>query len=195
VTRRAEAEKGEKIDPVLKEQVRQMMLKPKGYQIEISKESTFMALVASDKLTDIFNQMKWSLALPEHGYFITSDNPLARRVDAKTYHPIYGDNCFVNKTAEVSLPLSPRLLLLLSWSDTAKPVGVLPREHVETVNVIRAQNSDRYLFAHINDKRVARLAAKYKNSRPTATTQGFGPGVFAPVKVGRRWRSNKNPGR
>jgi Protein of unknown function (DUF4238) len=134
LTRSLEAEKGEKIDPALKEQVRQMMLKPQGYEVEISKESTFMALAASDKLTPILHNMKWSLAEPEHGYFITSDNPLVRRVEAKTYHPIYGDHGFLNKTAEVSFPLSPKLLLLLTWEENAKVFGVLPREHVGTIN-------------------------------------------------------------
>jgi hypothetical protein len=122
--------------------------------------------------------MKWSLAVPEHGYFITSDNPLVRRVEAKTYHPIYGDHGFLNKTAEVSFPLSPKLLLLLTWNENAK--NFVPHEHVGTVNEVRAAHADRFLFA------VARLAAKYKDSRPTATTKGFGPGVFAPIRVARR---------
>lgn len=162
------------------------MVSPQGYEMAVSKESTLMALGASDKLTLIFNRMKWSIAAAEHGYFITSDNPLVREVDPKARHPILGDHGFLNKTAEVSFPLSPSLLLLLSWEENTKELGVLPREHVESVNVIRAAHSDRYLFAHINDKRVTRLAAKYKNSRPAMTTQGFGPHVFAPIKVARR---------
>jgi hypothetical protein len=61
LTRRVEAEKGEKMDPEAKEKVRQAMLNPSGYTMEVSKESTFMALSASDKLTPIFDKMKWSL--------------------------------------------------------------------------------------------------------------------------------------
>jgi len=194
LTRRLEAERGKKIDPALKEKVRQAMLRPEGYEMEVPKESTFMALAASDKLTLIFNRMKWSIAAAEHGYFITSDNPLVREIDPKTHHPINGDHGFLNKTAEVSFPLSPSLLLLMSWDKNAKEFGVLPRERVETVNVIRAAHSDRYLFAHINDKRVIRLAAKYKDSRPTATTSGFGPDKFAPIKVARRSKKPKGEG-
>jgi Protein of unknown function (DUF4238) len=145
-----------------------------------------MALAASDRLTPILHNMKWLFAVPEHGYFITSDNPLVRRVEAKTHHPIYGDHGFLNRTAEVSFPLSPKLLLVLTWDKNAADFGVLPHEHVGTVNAIRAAHSDRFLFAHVRDKRVARLAAKYKDSRPTATTKGFGPDVFAPIRVARR---------
>jgi hypothetical protein len=120
LTQRLEAERGDKIDPALMERVRKAMLRPQGYDMEVSKESTFMALAASDKLTRIFHRMKWSIAAAEHGYFITSDNPLAREVDPKTRHPVLGDHGFLNKTAEVSFPLSPSLLLLLSWEENAK---------------------------------------------------------------------------
>jgi hypothetical protein len=191
LTCRVEAETGKKFDPSRKEKIRQAMLRPQGYSMEVPKESTLLALAASDKLTVIFRGMKWSVAVVEKGYLITSDNPLARNIDPKTIHPIYGDSGFLNKTAEVSFPLSPRLLLLLSWKEDAKDIGVLPREHVEAVNAIRAAQSDRFLFAHVCDKRIAKLAAKYKNSRPTMKTEGFGPEVFAPVKVARRSKTRR----
>jgi hypothetical protein len=191
LTRRVEAEKGEKMDPVLKEKVRQAMLNPSGYTMEVSKESTFIALGASDKLTPILDKMKWCLVAAEHGYFITSDNPLVREVDPKTCHPIYGDDGFKNKTAEVTFPLSPKFLLLLVWNESARDLGAFKRDHVHKVNVVRAAHSDRYLYAHINDKRIAGLADEYKASRPGMTTQGFGPEKFAPIKVARRSKATK----
>jgi len=193
LTRRVEAEKGDKMDPELKEKVRQAMLNPSGYAMEVSKESTFMALGASDKLTPILNKMKWCLVAAQHGYFITSDNPLVREVDPKTRHPIYGDHGFMNKTAEVTFPLSPKILLLLLWDETARDLGAFERDHVHQVNVVRAAHSDRYLYAHINDKRIAELADEYKNSRPGVTTGGFGPKKFAPIKVARRSKAGKEP--
>jgi hypothetical protein len=68
---------------------------------------------------------------------------------------------------------------------------MLPREYVGDVNVVRAAHSDRYLFAHIGDKRIAKLAENYKNSRPAATTMGFGSDVFAPIKVARRSKDKR----
>jgi hypothetical protein len=181
-----EAERGEKIDPALKEEVRQAMLDPSNYTLEISKESTFMALAASEKLTPILDRMTWSLAEAQSGYFITSDNPVVREVDPKTRHPIYGDNGFLNETAEISFPLSPKVLLLLSWNPSAREIGALERDHVHKLNVVRAAHSERYLFAHIKDKRITDLAEKYKDSRPGLAVEGFGPKRFAPIKVARR---------
>jgi hypothetical protein len=189
LTRRVEAEKGEKMDPEAKEKVRQAMLNPSGYTMEVSKESTFMALSASDKLTPIFDKMKWSLVYARHGYFISSDNPLVREVDPKTRHAIYGDHGFVNTTAEVTFPLSPKVLLLMSWDESARDLGEFGRDRVHQLNVVRAAHSDRFLFAHINDKRIARLAEIYRDSRPEMTTHGFGPEKFAPIKVARRLKA------
>jgi Protein of unknown function (DUF4238) len=186
LTRRVEKEKGEPINPKIKEEIRKLMRDPSGYELIISKERTLSALRPSDKLTPILYKMKWSLALAMHGFFVTSDNPLVRQVDPKTHHPIYGDHGFLNKTAEVTFPLSPKLLLLLSWQEDAREFGAFERDHVHLVNKARAANSDRYLYAHIHDKRLERLAAEFKDSRPQMTTQGFGPDQFVPIKIARR---------
>jgi len=187
LTRRVEEEKGEPIDPKIKEEIRKCMLDPSGYELIISKERTLSALSASVKLTPILYKMKWLLVSAAHGFFITSDNPLVREVDPKTRHPIYGDHGFLNKTAEVSFPLSPKHLLLLSWEQDVREYGVFERDHVDLMNKARAAKSDRYLYAHIHDKRLERLAAEFKDSRPQMTTQGFGPDRFAPIKVARRF--------
>jgi len=192
LTRRVEAEKGELMDPVIKEQIRQEMLNPSGaYVMQLPQVSTFMVLAASDKLAPILNKMKWTLVDAEDGYFITSDNPLVRWVDPTTRHPIYGDLGFENKTAEVTFPLSPRKLLLLSWQEAVPERASFPREHVDYANAARAGHSERYVYAHTNDTRIKDLAAKYKDSRPDVTTQGFGPKTFAPIEVARR--SKKKP--
>ena len=145
----------------------------------------------ADKLTPILDKMKWSVVAARHGYFITSDNPLVREVEPKTRHPIYGDHGFLNKTAEVTFPLSPKVLLLLSWDESVRDLGMLERDHVNQLNLVRAANSDRYLFAHINDEQIAELADIFKDSRPGMTTQGFGPENFAPIKVARRSNTGK----
>lgn len=193
LVRRFEKQKGQKVDPTLKERVRQAMLDPSGYRMEVSKESTFMALTASDDLTKIFDRMRWSVCTAKHGYFITSDNPVVREVDPQTRHPIYGDHGFMNKTAIVTFPLSPKMLLVLSWQELAPNDGTLAADAVHCVNLSRAANSDRYLFAHIQDKRVARLAEKYKSSRPSVMTQGVGPERFASIKVVRRTPTKRQP--
>jgi hypothetical protein len=186
LTRRVEQEKGALIDPQVKERIYKAMCAPTGYEVIVPKEQTLHALAASDKLAPILFKMKWCLVFADHGFFITSDNPLVREVDPKTRHPIYGDHGFLNKTAEVTFPLSPRVVLLLSWNEKAREHGILERPHVDFVNRIRAAQSDRYLYAHVHHKRVEQLATEFKHSRPNMTTEGFGPRKFAPIKVSRR---------
>jgi hypothetical protein len=185
LTKQVEQEHGP-IDGDMKERVRKSMIDPSNFTLEIPKEYTFAALGIADELAPLFLKMKWSLIIPISGFFITSDNPLVRRVQARTYHPIYGDHGFRNKTAEVSFPLSPQMMLLMSWSETMREIGALDRRYVEEANEVRAAHSDRFLYAHISDKRLQRLAARFKDSRPGMTTQGFGPDKFAKVTIPRR---------
>jgi Protein of unknown function (DUF4238) len=141
-----ERKRGEPLDTETKKRLRRDMLDPSGYALEIPKEKTFEVLNVADKLAPIFCKMRWSLLAAEHGYFITSDNPLVRTVEPRAHHRMYGDHGFLNKTAEVSFPLSPKLLLILSWDETALERGVLGRKHVTALNRVRAAYCDRYLY-------------------------------------------------
>ncbi len=180
-----EKERGQSLDAETQTRLRKDMLDPSGYMLEIPQERTLKALSVADELAPILFKMKWSLAVAEHGYFITSDHPLMRLVDRRTSHPIYGDHGFYNRTAEVSFPLSPRILLLMSWNESAREIGRLDRGPVTEINRARAANSDRCLYAHLRDKRLERLAAEFKDSRPRMTTRGFGPKKFAAITVRR----------
>jgi hypothetical protein len=192
LTRRIEEEKGEPLDPAIKEEIKREMLRPSGkFVMEVSQESTLMALSSSDKLTPILYKMKWTVVEAEHSYFITSDNPIVRWVDPKSRHPIYGDDGFLNKTAKVTFPLSPKRLLLMSWQKEVPDQAAFNREHVDYANATRAGHSERFLHAHIFDKRIKALAAKYRDSRPDVTTEGFGPETFAPIEVARRSKKKK----
>lgn len=181
-----EKERGETIKPEIKEHVRQSMLNPSGYEIEIPKQVTLNALNVADKLFPIFYNMKWSLAGAEAGFFLSSDNPVVRRVDPATRHPVLGDQGFLNKTAEVSFPLSTRLMLITSWDKAARDFGVFEKAHVDALNEIRASHSERFLYAHVNEKWIADLAAKHRNSKPGVAFSGFGPEKTATTKVGRK---------
>jgi hypothetical protein len=82
-----EKERGELLPTEAKNQLREDMLDPSHYTMEIPQHRTLMALGASDNLAPLFFEMRWSLVTAEHGYFITSDNPVVRIVDPKTRHP------------------------------------------------------------------------------------------------------------
>jgi hypothetical protein len=59
----------------------------------------------------------------------------------------------------------------------------MQREAVDWNNRARAAHSERFLFAHIRDKRIQRLAAKFKDVKPRMTMDGFGPDKFAPIRI------------
>ena len=166
-------------DPATKAAKREKMLNPSGYELIIPQASTIMALGASDRLVPIFDAMSWTLVEAQHAFFVTSDNPIERWVDPATRHPIYGDHGFRNKNAEVTFPLSPKLLLLMSWKSNVREFAALGRDHLHDMN-------GRQLGPHLRDKRVEDLARVFKNSRPAMTTEGYGPKTFAPIGVERR---------
>jgi hypothetical protein len=84
------------------EALRNALVDPSQFEIEVSRESILRCLGVMDRLTPLFFEMGWTLVYPAHGYFITSDNALTKAVDPKSISPFYGDGGFVNKTVEVT---------------------------------------------------------------------------------------------
>src|SRR5262249_40417161 len=59
-----------------KKELRELALNPAGQlKIAVSKNITFETWSVIDVLTPIFIDMHWTIIKPEHGYFVTSDNP------------------------------------------------------------------------------------------------------------------------
>lgn len=174
------------LDQEGKEALRAALTDPSQFIIEISREATLRGLKVMDRLTPIFFNMGWSLVYAKHGYFITSDNPLARASDPKSRSSTYGDGGFLNQTVEVTFPLSPSTILLLTWADNPSPMFEVSRDAVEGWNMMRAAHAERFLYAHIDDKRVSQLAARQKESRPRMVIEGCGPKKFAETVIRRR---------
>ncbi|MGA2894307.1 MAG: DUF4238 domain-containing protein [Xanthobacteraceae bacterium] len=177
--------------PEGRETLRKALTDPSQFVIEISREATLRSLGVMDKLTPIFFDMAWSLVHAKHGYFVTSDNALARACDPRSRSPTLGDGGFLNETVEVTLPLSPSTMLLMTWADSPLPIFEAPREAVEGWNMMRAAHAERFLYAHVDDKRVARLAAQQKETRPKIAIEGFGPKKFAETIIRRRSNRSK----
>ena len=160
------------------------MAEPGDYEILIPKERTLQALSAADALAPIFYNMKWSLAYPREGYFITSDNPIVRRTDPATRHPAMGDGGFRTRQRKRRFRCRD-VMLITSWDQSARDRGTLDVDTVNALNELRSIHADRYLYAHANDAAVTSLAEKFKNKRPAVKSRGYGPPNFAPTKVGR----------
>jgi precorrin isomerase len=87
----------------------------------------------------------------------------------------------------VTFPLSSKKMLLLEHKARSRPTFVIPREIVEGINHARAANCEREIYAHVNDKRITKMAREYKDTRPHMTLSGFGPKKYADVVSPRRF--------
>ena len=155
-----EKESGRTYDPSEKEKFRKWLIDPRHYTLEVPKERTFMALAHVKDLAPIFLGMHWSLLRPEHGFFITSDNPVVR----------FNQDVVGSNWTEVSFPLSPRLLLVMT-RDPAPKNGMIERDLVWSINRMRASYADEYLFSHVVRKNLKKLALEFKGSRPRLSDQ------------------------
>jgi hypothetical protein len=184
-----EQDHGENISDERREKLRKSLIDPSGYEFHIHKNRVLQStLNMAEKVEPLIFNMKWSILEAKHGFFITSDNPLIKRVSKGSSHPIYGDGGFANKTVEVTFPLSPELILFLSWKVSIN--GITPITHriyVDDINQAIAAQSEQFLYSHVKHSKIQKMAVKFKDSKSTIIMDGFGPKKFAQVKVPRKW--------
>lgn len=180
-----EDERGETMPPHVREAVKKHFTDFSDRTMNVAKHATLPIMGSIVPITQHLRQMNWAILESRHGFFITSDNPVSLWSKPETHHPIFGHGGFQNKTVEVSLPLSPKKLLLMTY----QPVDFhceIPRSLVTVLNDRLAANSESALYSHVEHKDVQKLAEQYKDSRPSVASSGFGPKKFAKVKVVRK---------
>lgn len=162
-----------------------------NYTINVDHQATLPAIGVSDKLQEIFFNMTWSILSSEEQHLITSDNPVVRVVDPKTYHPIYGDHGFMNKTATVTFPLSPKYCLHLAWGAADSPfIFPIKKQLARLFNKHRAYFCDKYLYANCKEEGLMKLGAKYKNHGLQLKIGGANDD-FAEVVIERKMKDRK----
>ena len=182
-----EADTGTALTPEAAERLKQDFIDPSNYIMNIHKGRTLEALNVADKLTPMFFDMTWTISSLATGFLFTSDNPILKQYAEGSFHPVYGDGGFTNKTVRVSFPLSPKKLLTLSRIKGAPNHSYINRHYAESLNEARAAQSERFLYAHIHHKNILKLAAKYAETKRTLHMQGLRPQKLAAVKVVRRF--------
>jgi hypothetical protein len=184
-----ETERGITFDERLRQKVREALIDPKEYVVTLPKVYTMRSFTVADTLTDIFLRCHWSIIQPRSGFFITSDNPVLRQVHQKSVHPIYGDHGFKNKSMQVTFPLSPKKMLLLTYTKPLLKHWTVRREVVEHLNTSRAAHAEHELYCHIKHIRITKLALKFKGAvKPGVELIGFGPKSYSEVIVPRRFK-------
>jgi Protein of unknown function (DUF4238) len=171
------------------ERVRNALLDMSHSNLILPKQYALMPIGAAPRLAELFLNLKWSLFHAESHFFITCDNPIYRAVDAKSVHPIYGDHGLLNKTAQITFPLSPKRLLFMQWELNIPTELPMTDKWVKLENIKRVQAADRQIYVHFEYRKLARLAARFKETmNPVARRKGFaGSTGFADVIVPRKW--------
>lgn len=183
---RFEKERGETFTPETKEKVRKVLLDPSDFIISMPKEYGFKAFSLLDDLTDIFLNTYWSIVEADRGFYITSDNPILRQVQPGTVHPMYGDHGFKNKTMQVTFPLSPSKILLLTYFRPPSNHWSVAREVVAEQNMARASHCEHEIYSHLRHKHLIKLSQKYADQRQGWKMTGFGPEKYAEIELQRR---------
>lgn len=155
---------------------------PKSYVLRI--------LEHAPRIANLFGNMKWCLARAEGHFFVTSDSPICQAVDPRTVHRIYGDHGLLNKSVEVTFPVTPKRVLMLNWSRASEVECILPRDWVKNENNKRVYDAERQVFAHIEYRKLKAMAKRHPKPRRRIEGSGFaGSTGFANVKVPRKWRA------
>jgi hypothetical protein len=178
-----EKTRGEPLTPKAKEELRKSLLDPSRFIMTLPKNLGFGGFHVLDKLTDIFLRTHWSLIDAGSGFFITSDNPILKIVPGP---PPPRDLGFHHKKMEVTFPLSPRRMLLLTHEKPPADRWIASKETVWEQNEARAVGCEHELYCHIEHKHIAKLSSRFKNKRLSRKVFGYGPKKFAEVKMRRR---------
>lgn len=174
------------------EEIRRMMLDLSHSNLVLPKSYALRILEHAPTVANVFQQMKWCLIRAEGHFFVTGDTPICRAVDPRTVHPLLGDHGLLNKTAEITFPLTPDRILLLNWSSEPQRECTLPREWVANENKKRVYHAEHQLYAHIEYRKLKRMSERYRDPRPLIRGGGFaGSTGFADVKVPRKWTKRK----
>lgn len=187
-----ERDTGKQLSEKGKQLLRDGMLSPQDFRIDVRKDFTLPALSMHEKFVHLFDNMSWVvLRITPPRFLVTSDNPLVYGVPKPYQHPIYGGG-LSHKKIEVTLPLSSHACLLATWNKNDNvPVVDVERECVKHLNRLRAFNAMRYLYAPANDAGIRALGKKYANIQPGMKIGGAGPKEYSPVEMRRRLKGDR----
>lgn len=166
--------------------IKSFLLNPSSFEIHIPKERTLDIIAHAKSIMPYIHDMSWSVIEPERGFIITSDNPVCRVVLGP--RPSMGDGGFIHKNVEVSFPLSPKRMLLMSWHKGLPPTFRVSREFIDARNILRIQYADSEIYSHLMHANTERLVGRYAKHR-LDVAGGTIPGQkLMQTKVPRRWK-------
>lgn len=180
-----ERDTGKQLSEKDRQLLRDGMLNPQDFRIDVRKDFTLRALAMHEKFVPLFHKMNWKvLRVTPPRFLITSDTPLVYCVPEQYRHPINGGG-LAHKMIEVTLPLSSQACLFATWNENENVPVEVGREEVKYLNRVRAVHAMRYLYAPIKDAGVRALGKKYRDVKPGMKISGAGPKKYSPVTLKR----------
>ncbi len=135
------------------------------FTIEVdSKAALLHSFTIFPKVAEIFLGMNWCLCrAPANKHFLTSDSPVC-----VFFRPAPGQAAFgaglMHSNAEVTFPISPRLVLLLSWHRKQKR-GSVSTGFVQEVNRRMAWSAERFVISPLRSRSTAELVREASTTR------------------------------
>lgn len=153
---------GTRISPEDREKMREFIKDTENFKLSVIRSAGLPILGAIEHLATLFTRFTWVVGRSQSQHLITSDCPVAKVSDPRTFHPIYGDGGFMNKTVRVTLPLSPSHILEMSRSgEEPGRVVNMPKNMARNMNAIRASRAERFLYACRRDSGIVKLCDKH----------------------------------
>jgi hypothetical protein len=159
-----------------------------GFSIGTSIQHGLIGIGASETIAQILFERSWYIFDAVEGYFIKSDQAVERW--SPTAHPVMGDGGFLNDAAEVTMPLSPQRMVMITGQQLGVSRLALFKEQVDTANALRARNAERFIWADRRDPAVLQLVKDFAESKRELSV-GWGE-ELADVTVERSLRGRGN---
>lgn len=166
--------------------IRENLLDESKFEINVLQDAGLPVITGVPDIAELIYQMKWLLVDVHNQHLILSDSPVVKVYDARTYHPVYGDGGFHNKTLYLTFPLSPSRMLEMSWAGREVD-GVINvnKQRGRLYNRQRAHWAKRFLYASNRDSGILKLGKKQilGTERPRIVTSALTPKITVKRKL------------
>lgn len=167
-----------------RKRIRDSFLHPGDQDYIVPKTQTLQVWSKIRTLVPVLERMTFTLRVPEgDNFFITSDVPLGIFNRSMSRN---GEKAFSRQTAEVRVPLTPTLMIMLRHEQVPELVLPYAPGLVRSQNTSRVKVAEHEVYSHRNEEWIQRLVNKYKAQRPQAPITFDGPENFRKIKVPRK---------
>lgn len=157
---RRQAADGKPISQELRAKTREFMADPSRYELHMRKDGTMTALATLDTVSQLMFRMHWTLIHAAPGEtLVVSDNPVTLVI--VNDRPTFMRGGLGSRDAEVTLPLSPSVALLMHWRSGLTDKFQADRETTRHLNRMRAGFAERCIYADRRSDGIWRLASKH----------------------------------